>query len=53
MEIKKDTGQTDLAQQYVLSVIRIEHPEWIEQDGTCERCEQYYESLDNLIALDE
>ena len=53
MKVRKELEQIDLAEQYVLSVIREEHPEWIEWDGSCRRCEQYYKSLDDLISLDE
>ena len=53
MNVKRQIDSIDLAEQYVLSIIREEHPEWVKHDGTCERCEEYYKSLDVLIALDE
>jgi len=29
--------------------IILEHPEWVEEDGACPKCTEYYESLtDNL-----
>lgn len=40
-------------EQYVLDVIKKEHPEWVESDGTCPRCMDYYRSLDNAIQLTE
>ena len=53
MKVRKEIEQIDTAEQYVLSVIREEHPEWIDRDGSCSRCEQYYKYLDDLISLDE
>ena len=53
MKVRKEIEQIDVAEQYVLSVIREEHPEWIDKDGSCGLCEKYYKSLDDLISLDE
>ena len=53
MKVRNKLEQIDLAEQYVLSIIREEHPEWIDNDDSCWRCEQYYKSLDDLINLDE
>lgn len=53
MNAIKKSDQADVAEQYLLSVIREEHPEWVDKDGSCERCEKYYKSLDNLISLQE
>ncbi|MBP7216340.1 MAG: hypothetical protein KBA46_03540 [Candidatus Omnitrophica bacterium] len=33
------------AKEYVLKRIRLDHPEWIEKDGLCTRCKDYYEKL--------
>ncbi len=30
---------------YVLSVIRTSHPEWVESDGSCAKCWEYYRNL--------
>ena len=30
---------------YVLSVIRTSHPEWVESDGSCAECWEYYHNL--------
>ena len=53
MKSEENIDHTDLAEQYVLSIIRDEHPEWIERDGTCKRCEQYYKALDTLVDIEE
>ena len=53
MNSSENMEQLDLAEQYVISLIREEHPDWVKHDGSCERCEQYYKSLDDLISLYE
>lgn len=52
-----NTKQVDVevyqaAENYTLNLIRNEHPEWVEPDGSCKRCEQYYTSLDSVIVID-
>ena len=39
--------QTDSEEirRYVLSVIRTSHPEWVESDGSCAKCWEYYRNL--------
>ena len=39
--------QTDSEEirSYVLSVIRTNHPKWVESDGSCAKCWEYYENL--------
>lgn len=39
----------NIAEQYMLEVIKNEHPEWVEEDGSCRRCEEYYYHLDDLV----
>jgi hypothetical protein len=52
-----NTKQVDVevykaAENYTLNLIRSEHPEWVEPDGSCKRCEEYYMSLDSVIVID-
>ena len=42
----------DIAEQYMLEVIKSEHPDWVEKDGSCKRCEEYYLYLDEFIDYD-
>lgn len=42
-----------IAEQAVLDMIKKDNPEWIERDGTCEKCIEYYKSLDDAIELIE
>ena len=38
-----------IAEQTVLDMIKRDHPEWIESDGACKKCIEYYSSLDDAI----
>jgi len=39
----------EFTEQWILKIIILEHPEWVEEDGACPKCTEYYESLtDNL-----
>jgi hypothetical protein len=40
---------TDLLQQ-IRYDLRIQHPEWIQQDGECPTCDSYEERLMELLA---
>ena len=42
-----------IAKKFMLDTIRSEHPEWVEEDGTCKKCMEYYESLDYLVTIEE
>ena len=42
----------DIAEQYMLEIIKNEHPDWVEQDGSCTRCEEYHYHLDDLVDFD-
>ena len=35
----------DEIRRYVLSVIRTSNPEWVESDGSCAKCWEYYRNL--------
>ena len=35
----------DEIRNYVLSLIRTNHPQWVESDGTCAKCVEYYRRL--------
>jgi len=38
-----------IAEEWLLTEIRKEHPEWVEANGTCTKCVDYYHSLDNVF----
>lgn len=33
------------AEEYIIGLIRRDHPEWKEQDKTCHKCLEYYRKL--------
>jgi len=38
-----------ITEQWVLSEIRKEHPDWVEKNGICSKCVAYYRNLDNVF----
>jgi|GEM_PF-4477920 len=44
--------QLDLvAEFYLREMIRREYPEWIEADGDCQLCDNYYDTLLNAVVV--
>ena len=44
----KDTGIVDTCMTsylYVLERIKEDHPDWVESDGACPQCLEYYKNL--------
>lgn len=41
-----------IAEDYVLDLIEAEHPEWVESDGACIKCIEYYYALDKAVKID-
>lgn len=33
------------AEEYLIELIKRDHPEWVQPDGTCSRCSNYYRVL--------
>ena len=33
------------AEEYLVGLIKRDHPEWVEPDGTCSPCKTYYQAL--------
>ena len=50
-QARKDDYQ--VAENYVINLIRNEHPEWVAEDGSCSRCEEYYRELDKMIVIED
>lgn len=48
---KRKYGLNLIAEKFILDSIRYEHPEWIDQDGDCLKCREYYESLNHIIKI--
>ncbi len=41
-----------IAEQYVLDLIKREHPEWIEKNGACRKCIEHYKALDHAVKIE-
>lgn len=37
----------------VIDMIRTQRPEWVETDGSCEKCVSYYQNLDKVIVQED
>lgn len=37
----------------VIEMIKKNNPDWVESDGTCERCVSYYENLHRMVQVEE
>ena len=37
----------------VIDMIRKNHPDWVETDGSCEKCASYFASLDQIVEIDK
>ena len=42
---------SSVAEDYVLDLIRKDHPEWVREDGACPECLAYYSTLDAQIEV--
>ena len=40
-----------VAELYLREMIRKEYPEWIEYDGECKKCDDYYNSLLDAVEI--
>ena len=36
----------------VIEMIKKNNPEWVEDDGSCEKCVSYYQNLDQTIVVE-
>lgn len=37
------------AEEMVINMIKKGHPKWVESDGACHKCLEYYRSLENSV----
>ncbi len=42
---------SQIAEDYVLDLIRRDHPEWVRENGACPECLAYYSSLEDVIQV--
>ena len=50
---KKTDSLYHITEQLVLDMIRRDHPEWVQEDGVCAQCIEYYKNLDNAVEIIE
>lgn len=49
---KKDTDRLNHEiEQALMESIKKDHPNWIEADGACAECINYYNNLDNIVEI--
>ena len=41
----------DEIEHAVMELIKKENPEWVEADGACNECLNYYSDLDNIVEV--
>ena len=48
---QKDAGEkiTRIAEQWLIEIIKEQNPGWVEKDGSCDKCIDYYKSLDDIL----
>ena len=39
------------AELYLRQMIRKQYPEWVEDDGECKKCDEYYDSLLDAVEI--
>ena len=48
---ERETGHHEV-EHYVLELIRNDHPDWIEKDGSCQNCIDYYQHIGDEMHLE-
>ena len=43
----------NIVEYELLQMIKRDHPEWVESDGSCQKCAEYYDSLDAMVEVIE
>ncbi len=46
---KEVDSVTHIAEHWLINNIKEDHPEWVEKDGSCKKCIDYYKSLDDVV----
>ncbi|MEE8060127.1 MAG: hypothetical protein V3U54_06475 [Thermodesulfobacteriota bacterium] len=50
----KDTDSVEhLTEQILIDLIKMDHPEWVDDDGVCTPCIEYYNNLENAVEIEE
>ena len=48
---KQNRHLNQIAEKLLRSMIRYRHPEWVEEDGRCKKCDDYYKSLLDIVEI--
>ncbi len=40
-----------VAEKFLREIIRAEYPEWIDHNGECKKCDEYYDSLLDVVQI--
>jgi hypothetical protein len=43
----------NILERETLNMIKRDNPDWIETDGSCQKCTDYYNSLDDIVEVIE
>ncbi len=41
-----------ITEQFMLDMIQRDHPDWVEKDGACLPCVEYYKDLDDAVRVE-
>jgi hypothetical protein len=50
---KEADGLDHEIEHLVIEMIKKSNPEWIEKDGACQECLDYYKNFDNMVEIRE
>ena len=40
---------SEIAEQWLIDTIKEKNPDWVSEDGACEKCIDYYKDLGDLV----
>ena len=50
---KETTSTSHVAEQWLLDLIRERNPDWVTEDGGCDRCIEHYRGLEDAVEIVE
>jgi len=42
---------SNIVEREVIQMIKRDHPNWVESDGSCQKCVEYYDALDDIVEV--
>lgn len=49
---KEQIKLNQIAEKFILDTIQNDHPDWVDQNGECPKCDEYYESLSDIVTIE-